>query len=82
MIGLMPSIRTIDGRFLFGTAATFELLPPGRLSSTAGRLKGVRGLAVAGMPIGSPGMEVPGIRAQRYNVIAFGAARTSIYAQH
>jgi hypothetical protein len=34
------------------------------------------------MPISSPGMEVPGIRAQRYNVIAFGAARTSIYAQH
>ena len=44
--------------------------------------KGVRGLAVAGMPVGSPGMEVPGVRAQRYNVIAFGAARTSVYAQH
>ncbi|ABD26572.1 protein of unknown function DUF411 [Novosphingobium aromaticivorans DSM 12444] len=48
----------------------------------ANRPKGVRGLAVAGMPIGSPGMEVPGVRAQRYNVIAFGAARTSVYAQH
>lgn len=48
----------------------------------ANRPKGVRGLAVAGMPIGSPGMEVPGVRAQRYNVIAFGAARNSVYAQH
>ena len=48
----------------------------------ASRPKGVRGLAVAGMPIGSPGIEVPGVRAQRYNVIAFGAARTSVYAQH
>ena len=48
----------------------------------ASRPKGVRGLAVAGMPIESPGMEVPGVRAQRYNVIAFGAARTSVYAQH
>lgn len=48
----------------------------------ANRPKGVRGLAVAGMPIGSPGMEVPGVRAQRYNVIALGAARTSVYAQH
>ncbi|MFA7585720.1 MAG: hypothetical protein RLZZ444_2962 [Pseudomonadota bacterium] len=48
----------------------------------ASRPKGVRGLAVAGMPIGSPGMELPGVRAQRYNVIAFGAARTSVYAQH
>lgn len=48
----------------------------------ANRPKGVRGLAVAGMPIGSPGMEIPGVRPQRYNVIAFGAARTSVYAQH
>ncbi len=48
----------------------------------ASRPKGVRGLAVAGMPIGSPGLELPGVRAQRYNVIAFGAARTSVYAQH
>ncbi len=48
----------------------------------ASRPKGVRGLAVAGMPVGSPGMEVPGVRAQRYNVIAFGAARTSVYGQH
>ena len=48
----------------------------------ASRPKGVRGLAVAGMPVGSPGMEVPGVRAQQYNVIAFGAARTSVYAQH
>ena len=31
---------------------------------------GVRGLAVAGMPMGSPGMEVPGQRADTYNVIA------------
>ena len=48
----------------------------------ASRPKGVRGLAVAGMPIGSPGMEVPGVRAQRYNVSACGAARSSVYAQH
>jgi len=48
----------------------------------ANRPKGIRGLAVAGMPIGSPGMEVSGVRPQRYNVIAFGAARASVYAQH
>lgn len=29
------------------------------------------GLAVPGMPIGSPGMEVPGMRAQAFDVIAF-----------
>ena len=31
----------------------------------------VAGLAVPGMPIGSPGMEVPGRPVQRYDVIAF-----------
>ena len=31
----------------------------------------VAGLAVGGMPIGSPGMEVPGQRPQTYNVITF-----------
>jgi hypothetical protein len=31
------------------------------------------GLAVPGMPIGSPGMEVPGVTPQSYQVIAFDA---------
>lgn len=44
--------------------------------------KGVRGLAVAGMPMGSPGMEVPGMRSQPYDVIAFGAAGRRVFASH
>lgn len=36
------------------------------------RPAGVRGLAVPGMPIGSPGMEVPGAAPETYDVIAFG----------
>lgn len=31
------------------------------------------GLAVPGMPLGSPGMEAPGQKAERYDVIAFDA---------
>jgi hypothetical protein len=31
----------------------------------------VAGIAVGGMPIGSPGMEVEGQRAQTYNVVTF-----------
>ncbi len=31
----------------------------------------VRGIAVGGMPLGSPGMEVPGRPAQTYNVVTF-----------
>lgn len=33
----------------------------------------VEGLAVPGMPIGSPGMEMPGQPAEPYDVVAFGA---------
>lgn len=48
----------------------------------AQRPKGVSGLAVAGMPLGSPGMEVPGRPAQSYAVIAFGPNGRRVFAQH
>ena len=42
----------------------------------------VAGIAVAGMPAGSPGMEVPG-RVDRYEVMAFGRdGATSVFARH
>lgn len=44
--------------------------------------KGVRGLAVAGMPMGSPGMEMPGMKSQPYDVIAFGPSGQHLYAHH
>lgn len=44
--------------------------------------RGVRGLAVAGMPIGSPGMEVAGVKPQPYDVIAFGPGGRRLYAHH
>jgi hypothetical protein len=47
----------------------------------AQRPKGVAGLAAAGMPLGSPGMEVPGARAQRYEVVAFGPAGRRVFAR-
>ena len=41
----------------------------------------IAGLAVAGMPTGSPGMETPGRPAERYNVMAFDrAGKTSVFA--
>ena len=43
----------------------------------------VAGLAVPGMPTGSPGMEVRGARAQPYDVIAFEKdGRTQVFASH
>ena len=42
----------------------------------------IAGLAVPGMVVGSPGMEVPGQPAQPYDVIAFDASgRTAVYAK-
>lgn len=43
----------------------------------------VVGLAVPGMPIGSPGMEVPGQRAQPYDVVAFDKqGQMKVFASH
>ena len=41
----------------------------------------VAGLAVPGMPVGSPGMEVPGVPADRYRVLTFDrSGKTEVYA--
>ena len=42
----------------------------------------VLGLAVPGMPVGSPGMEAPGQKPERYDIIAFDArGGTRVYAR-
>lgn len=48
----------------------------------AERPKGLTGLAVAGMPMGSPGMEMPGTRADAFDVIVFGPAGRRVFALH
>lgn len=43
----------------------------------------VLGLAVPGMPIGSPGMEVPGVKPAAYNVMSFDRkGQLAVYASH
>jgi hypothetical protein len=43
----------------------------------------VLGLAVPGMPIGSPGMEVPGVKPAAYNVMSFDrTGKLTVYASH
>lgn len=43
----------------------------------------IAGVAVPGMPVGSPGMEVPGQPADKYDVVAFKAdGSTSVYESH
>ena len=48
----------------------------------ATRPKGVNGLAVAGMPAGSPGMEMPGMRAQAFDVVTFGPGGRRVFAHY
>jgi hypothetical protein len=57
----------IDGYLLEGhvPAATIEKLLAERPA--------IRGLAVPGMPIGSPGMETPGMAPEPFQVVAFAA---------
>lgn len=45
------------------------------------RPEDVRGLAVPGMPLGSPGMEAGG-RKQPYDVVAFGDGERRVYARY
>jgi hypothetical protein len=40
------------------------------------------GLAVAGMPVGSPGMEVPGAAPESYEVILFGPGLRRVFARY
>jgi hypothetical protein len=43
----------------------------------------IAGIAVGGMPIGSPGMDFPGTKAQPYNVMSFDkSGATRVYATH
>jgi hypothetical protein len=40
-----------------------------------------KGLAVPGMPVGSPGMEVAGVQADVYDVVLFGAFGKRVFAR-
>lgn len=47
------------------------------------RPAGIVGLAVPGMPIGSPGMEMPGRKGQPFDVLAFDKdGQTRVFASH
>ena len=48
----------------------------------AERPQAAAGLAVAGMPVGSPGMEVPGTALETYEVILFGPGLQRVFARY
>lgn len=66
------------------TAEVEDYLLEGHVPATAlARLlaarPSVRGIAVAGMPVGSPGMDVAGMEPETYDVMAFGSQPPSLF---
>ena len=81
-LGVPPALASchtaiIDGMVFEGHVPIADMK---RVLAT--RPAGVKGLAVGGMPIGSLGMEVPGMKAQSYIVVAFGPNGQKVFARH
>ena len=58
-------------------------VPAGAIRRLLAQRPKAKGLAVPGMPIGSPGMEVPGQKPQAYDVVAFDKqGQTKVFASH
>jgi hypothetical protein len=55
-------------------------VPAGVLRRFLNEKPNAKGLAVRGMPVGSPGMEVPNAPPEEYDVVLFGASRR-VYAR-
>ena len=81
-LGMKPALASCHTALINGIAFEGHVPIADMKRVLATRPAGVTGLAVPGMPIGSPGMEVPGRGSDRYAVIAFGPATTSVFARH
>ena len=56
-------------------------IPASQINRLLGEKRKVAGLAVPGMPVGSPGMEVPGVKGQPYDVLSFDrSGRTAVFS--
>ena len=70
-------VAIVDGHILSGH------VPVGDVQRMLKQGTAVHGLAVPGMPIGSPGMEVPSAAAQPFDVIAFDrAGKSRVFASY
>lgn len=81
-LGITPALRSCHTALIDGMAFEGHVPIADMKRVLAARPRGVGGLAVGGMPLGSPGMEVPGQRPQSFVVYQFGASGQSVYARH
>lgn len=80
--GIPPHLRSCHTAIIDGLAFEGHVPIEDMRRVLAAKPRGVTGLAVGGMPLGSPGMEVPGRAPQRFEVYSVGAAGPRIYARH
>lgn len=57
-------------------------VPAGAIKRLVAEKPQAKGLAVPGMPVGSPGMEVEGAPPETYNVVLFGPAGERVFARY
>ena len=81
-IGLPAGLASCHTALIAGMAFEGHVPIADMKRALATRPAGVNGLAVPGMPIGSPGMEVAGRTGDHFTVVAFGTGKTSVFAKH
>jgi hypothetical protein len=79
-LSIPPALRSchtaeIDGYVIEGH------VPASAIKRLLSQCPAATGLAVPGMPVGSPGMEVPGASDEAYNVVLFGPSSQRVYAR-
>ena len=80
-VGMKPALASCHTALIDGMAFEGHVPIAEMKRVLAKRPAGVTGLAVPGMPIGSPGMEVPGRTGDKFTVVAFGPGKASVFAQ-
>jgi hypothetical protein len=81
--GVPSGLQSCHTALIQGVVVEGHVPPDDIKRLIAARRAGVKGLAVPGMPAGSPGMDVGHNHRQRYQVFAFDAAgRRSVFATH
>ncbi len=81
--GVPAALQSCHTALIRGVVVEGHVPPEDIKRLIASGRKGVKGLAVPGMPAGSPGMDVGHDRRQRYQVMAFDASgRHSVFATH
>lgn len=81
-LGVPPGLSSCHTAVIDGLAFEGHVPLADMKRALAERPRGISGLAVAGMPLGSPGMEVPGAPPQPFDTVAFGPAGQRVYVRH